>query len=444
MSFNVAVSPIMATQPFTNDSKFNVMISYSHQDSELMLRIRDLLTANGFDVWVDTKLKGGTNFFKNIGSAVIGCDIFIFILSESSVTSRFCQDEVSLARISSKKILPITYCKVGDVVQNMDAGLRLILSCVQWICLNPKLNDNDNDRLLITSLNDTLHTELSDDERLENYHILYSDEDKTDPEARYSAKTLRRENSLHLQGFWTRNFRDATDEVPLKDVLGAIKKDYTYDYNHLHFTDPWALKALALWCFDLERNAVSITRDQYDQFVFPDGKKVNESENADSFWVRCKDGFSVRLSMMEVFNAHSSVRYDSIQNLSKIKNKRVLLALYKLLRDSEPNIRAVACISLALTGNTSPLSVEKVVKLLQDDDRLVRESACLALAKFKSPDTVSQLLQIWRNDVISDVRGAAVKALEAIGTPEAEEGMRVVKTLQEEFNNLSLGDHDAV
>ena len=435
----------MTAKPFADDSKFNVMISYSHQDSELMLRIRDLLTANGFDVWVDTKLKGGSNFFKNIGSAVIGCDIFIFILTESSVTSRFCQDEVSLARISSKKILPVTYCRVGDVLQHMDAGLRLILSCVQWICLNPELCDEDNDRQMMTSLNDTLHSdELSDDVRLENYHILFSDEEKTDPVARSKATTLRRSNSLHIRGFWSRNFGDDIESVRLIDVLTAIKADYTYDYNNLKFSDPWALKALALWCFDLERNAVSITRDQYDQFVFPNGKEGEATANADSFWVRCKDGFSVRLSMEEVFNIQSSLRFDSIQNLSKIKNKRVLLALYKLLRDNDPNIRAVACISLSLTGNSSSSTVDRVVKLLKDDDRLVRESACLALGKFKSPDTVSELLRIWRNDVISDVRGAAVKALQAIGTAEAEEGMKVVKTLQEELNKLSLSEQEDV
>ena len=97
------------TVPFADSTKFNIMISYSHKDSELMMRIRDLLTANSFDVWVDTELKGGTNFFKSIGSAVIECDIFFFILTEHSVASKFCQDEVSLARVSCKKycLLPI-------------------------------------------------------------------------------------------------------------------------------------------------------------------------------------------------------------------------------------------------------------------------------------------------------------------------------------------------
>ena len=430
------------TVPFADSTKFKIMISYSHQDSELMMRIRDLLTANSFDVWVDTKLKGGSNFFKNIGSAVIGCDIFFFILTEHSVASKFCQDEVSLARISNKKILPVTYCNISDVLQEMDAGLRLILSCVQWICLDPKLDDEENDRQIVESLNETLHAELSDDSRLANYDIFFSEEEPAHY-ARAKTKILRRHKSIHLAGFWTRNFGDSTTNVELKKVLTCIQADYTYDYRRLQFDETWALKALAFWCFDLERNATSITRQQYDQFVFPDGKSNEQKEGPDTFWVRCKDGFSVRLSMQEVFNAHSSVRYDSIQNLSKIKNKRVVNALCKLLRDNDPNIRAVACISLSYTGNSNPATIEKVQKLLKDDDRLVRESACVALGKYQSPGSVPALLSTWRNDMISDVRSAALKALQIIGTPEAAEGMKVVKTLQDEINKLGVVDEES-
>ena len=430
------------TVPFTDSSKFNIMISYSHQDSELMVRIRDLLTANGFDVWVDTKLKGGSNFFKNIGSAVIGCDIFLFILTEQSVASKFCQDEVSLARISNKKILPVTYCAVNDVVPEMDAGLRLILSCVQWICLDPKLDDEENDRQIFMSLNETLQTDLSDDSRLANYHIEFSEEESTE-NLKSNNRVLRRVKSIHLAGFWTRNFGESVKKADLKDVLAAIKHDYSFDFMRLKFDDAWAYKALAFWCFDLERSATSITRAQYDKFIFPEGRAEGQREEPDTFWVRCKDGFSVRLSMQEVFNAQSSVRYDSIQNLSKIKNKRVITALCKLLRDNDPNIRAVACISLSYTGNSNPATIEKVEKLLKDDDRLVRESACVTLGKFKCAGSVPALLNSWRNDMISDVRAAALKALQIIDTPEAAEGMKVVKTLQEEINKLGVVEQDS-
>ena len=141
-----------------------------------------------------------------------------------------------------------------DVMPQMDAGLRLILSCVQWICLDPKLDDVENDRQIVQNLNETLHSELSDDSRLANYDIVFSEEETIDYVTSKS-KHLRRSKSLHNVGFWARNFGDSKKKVELTKVLECIKADYTYDYSRLQFQDSWACKALAFWCFDLERNA---------------------------------------------------------------------------------------------------------------------------------------------------------------------------------------------
>ena len=417
---------------YIGEDGVNIMISYSHQDHDFMLRVRDLLADNGFDVWVDTKLKGGSNFFSDIGSAVIGCNLLVFILSEHSVASKFCQDELSLARISNKKILPITASKLDEVFPKMDAGLKLILSCVQWAILDENLGEDENNSTILKTISETLEIDMNDTNRIEYYDIAYSQDAR--PLSRHHG--YRRSKSLHTLGFWDRNFGSDIKKVDLTEILGMLKDNYKFDYAQLSFADNWALKALTLWCFDLERNMQQITREQYDTFVFPEGRKPGTKEGPDMFWLRVKDGFSVRLSMEEVFDVKSSVRYDSIKNLKKIKSKRVLTALYKLLKDSDPNIRAVACVSLVQTDLTNLTSLEKITKLLTDSDRLVRESACLALAKFNNKTSVPRLLDVWRNDVISDVRGAAKQALESIGTEEAREGMKVVQTLQEEFKNL--------
>ena len=74
--------------------------------------------------------------------------------------------------------------------------------------------------------------------------------------------------------------------------------------------------------------------------------------------------------------------------------------------------------------------------MLKDPDRLVRESACVSLGMMRNPGSVTALLGTWRNDVISDVRNAALKSLQIIGTSEATEGIKVVKNLQEEIKKL--------
>ena len=417
----------------------NVMISYSHKDTPFMLRIKDLLIAQGYSVWVDHEIKGGANFFENIGSAIIGCQIFLFLLTKDSVSSKFCQDEVSLARISDKQILPITYCNVREVMEEMDSGMRLVLSCVQWVCLKDGEGEEKNDQVIVDNLALLQNKNGCEMERMTSFSATYSIDDVVN-----KAKTFKRSESvLYKRGFWARNFPDQ-DEVELKDILKAIKKDYSYDYKNIFVKDSWVLGTLGLWCFDFPDNThTSVTKEQYNTFIFPAGNPNTLPEDADMFWARCKDGFSIRLSMHEVFDENSSVRFDSIKNLGKIKSARVLTALYKLLRNPDPNIRAIACIALANSGDTSSLGISKIIYLLDDKDRLVRESACLSLARYKQPEgkawvnPVPKILSVWRDDPISDVRNAALKALETIGSEEAMEGMLVLKVLQAEIKQLA-------
>ena len=111
--------------------------------------------------------------------------------------------------------------------------------------------------------------------------------------------------------------------------------------------------------------------------------------------------------------------------------------LCAMLSDSDPNSRTLACISLSNSSDVSSQTIERVRTLLTDGDRLVRESACVALAKFKCPTSVPMLLNTWRNDTISDVRNAALKALQLIGTPEAQKGVEMVKMLKDEIDKIS-------
>ena len=427
-------------ETFVDSTKLNVMISYSHKNTELMLRIRDLLSSNNFEVWVDTKLQAGCQFFKNIGSAVIGCDIFLFILTEHSVASKFCEDEVSLARISNKKILPVTFCNPMDISSEMNPGLRLILSCTQWVCLDPEVDDDQNDRQIVKNLNQALQLEHTENSRLDNYDIAFSEEKSAASVGQHDKTLHRTDCNLFIEPFWERNFGETKKKVEVKKVLAHIKEDYKFDYEKLGFDDTQTAKALALWCFDLPHHETVVTKDQYDMFVYANGYLKGKAEGPDTFWIRCKDGFSMELTMGQVFNGESSVRYGCIENLGDIKNKRFTTMLYKLLKDSDPNIRAVACIALPRTVSmqTMNTTIERVQKLLKDPDRLVRQSACVALGVFKKPGSVPALLITWRNDVISDVRNSALKSLETIGTTEALDGIKVVKTLQDEIKKLGM------
>ena len=70
-------------------------------------------------------------------------------------------------------------------------------------------------------------------------------------------------------------------------------------------------------------------------------------------------------------------------------------ALLSLLNDSDPNVRAVAAISLGRTGSSTEEVIDKLIGLLKDGDRIVRQSACLSLGTLKAVKAIPHIGNIW-------------------------------------------------
>ena len=77
------------------------------------------------------------------------------------------------------------------------------------------------------------------------------------------------------------------------------------------------------------------------------------------------------------------------------QNSAVIEALMQLLEDGDPNVRAVAAISLGRTGCTDEPVVDKLIDLLKDGDRIVRQSACLSLGHMKAVKAIPHIGNIW-------------------------------------------------
>ena len=67
----------------------------------------------------------------------------------------------------------------------------------------------------------------------------------------------------------------------------------------------------------------------------------------------------------------------------------------KLLDDEDPNVRAVAAISLGRTGVHDDSVVEKLISMLKDSDRIVRQSVCLSLGTMKAKAAIPHIGNIW-------------------------------------------------
>ena len=79
----------------------------------------------------------------------------------------------------------------------------------------------------------------------------------------------------------------------------------------------------------------------------------------------------------------------------KFNSTAVIEALKDLLEDKDNNIKAVAAISLAHTGNSNPAIMARLQKCLDVNDRLVREAGCLALGHLKATSAVPKLIHLW-------------------------------------------------
>jgi len=93
----------------------DVFISYSRRDAEFVHRMATSLESRGKGCWLDTESIADAEVFPQaIRSAIEGADAFLFVITPDSVTSGFCDQEVSYARELGKRIVPVLRIAVPD------------------------------------------------------------------------------------------------------------------------------------------------------------------------------------------------------------------------------------------------------------------------------------------------------------------------------------------
>lgn len=86
----------------------NIFISYSSANKKIVDRIAAVLSANGYDVWIDTKaLIPGLDWWPQILQGIQKCDIFLFMVSKTSCISAYCRAEINFAYLLNRLIIPV-------------------------------------------------------------------------------------------------------------------------------------------------------------------------------------------------------------------------------------------------------------------------------------------------------------------------------------------------
>ncbi|MBR5900094.1 MAG: toll/interleukin-1 receptor domain-containing protein [Clostridia bacterium] len=84
-----------------------VFISYAHKDSEVVLPIVNAMMENGYRVWYDQGIEAGTEWPAYIEEHLMNCERAIIFISQNSVDSINCRNEINLAATENKEMLVV-------------------------------------------------------------------------------------------------------------------------------------------------------------------------------------------------------------------------------------------------------------------------------------------------------------------------------------------------
>jgi hypothetical protein len=129
--------------PFTN--KLRLFISYSRSDRPFIKELAEWLESDTYDyeVWFDGFLRGGEEWWVQILEEINRCDVFIFILSPTSIKSISCLYEYKEAVRLHKPVVPVLIRQkrlFGKKIVNLPQDLTQLLKpmgAIQAVDMTP-------------------------------------------------------------------------------------------------------------------------------------------------------------------------------------------------------------------------------------------------------------------------------------------------------------------
>lgn len=435
---------VTSPAPASGPKDVDVVISASPADAALVSMLKEKLEQVSLSVYCNST--ESPDAAKAVGKVLVDAKLLVFVASEKSAKSKLCNDQISLAYISNKPIVLAAKKEKDSLINEFSFGLRLTLQILNWIVFE---GDQDAQGATANSFVQVVQESLNKPAVSETATVEAS---VTLESAGPSLKRNRARINTKLRGvsiaseskepsesvsdsFWQRNFA-GEDEVPWYRFQQVFLTDYDAKITSLFDEEsvPWLLNMLKN---DIFGAAEKITKNHFMNVRGDEG-----SQDRHAFWKVVSQIAVEKYNMQEVFNMDSSVRLTAIEKLAQYQSAGVIDALKSLLEDKDPNVRAVAAISLGRTGKAEESVVDALMGLLEDPDRIVRQSACLSLGSMKAVKAIPKLGHVWRNDFISVVRDAARSALTIMDLPEADKILRVTKILEDEVKTLAAGRVD--
>ncbi len=130
----------------------DIFISYSRRDKDFVEVLHNALRASQYETWIDWQdIEPTTEWWKEIEAGIEAAHTFIFIISQDSVTSKYCQKEIDHAVEHGKRLIPVL--RRRDFVQN---DMHPKLGQHQWI----SFREEDDFEVSFTALVKAIDTDL--------------------------------------------------------------------------------------------------------------------------------------------------------------------------------------------------------------------------------------------------------------------------------------------
>jgi formylglycine-generating enzyme required for sulfatase activity len=105
---NVILECVRLWDQITAVMNYDIFLSYSRRDNDIMQRIRDHLREAGFAVWTDEGIETGTRSWKRaIEEAIRSAECVVCIFSPDANQSEWVRAELDFAELHGKRIYPV-------------------------------------------------------------------------------------------------------------------------------------------------------------------------------------------------------------------------------------------------------------------------------------------------------------------------------------------------
>lgn len=132
-----------------------ILISYSRADRQFIDQFIPLIRrVYGNDsVWFDDDIHGGVDWWQLLLNEIEKCDIFVYLISNESLESPYCQAELREALRLNKQILPVIVRRLNPSYPgNIEDDLAVVLRRTQYVDMSGGFRDANTIASLIAAL----------------------------------------------------------------------------------------------------------------------------------------------------------------------------------------------------------------------------------------------------------------------------------------------------